>query len=129
VLVVWKLDRLGRSLPALVGLVEDLRGRDAGLKVLTGAGASIDTTGPEGRFILGLFASLAEFERELIRERTKAGMAAAKRRGRHVGRPRKLTPQRLDHARQLMAEGKETQAGAAALLGVDAVTLRQALRG
>jgi DNA invertase Pin-like site-specific DNA recombinase len=129
VLVVWKLDRLGRSLSALVGLVEALQGRDAGLKVLTGAGATIDTTRPEGRFILGVFASLAEFERELIRERTIAGMAAAKRRGRHVGRPPKLTPHKIDHARQLIAEGKETKAGAAALLGVDAVTLRRALKG
>jgi DNA invertase Pin-like site-specific DNA recombinase len=58
-----------------------------------------------------------------------AGMRAAKRRGRHVGRPRKLTPHKLDHARQLIAEGKETRAGAAALLGVDAVTLRRALKG
>lgn len=129
VLVVWKLDRLGRSLSSLVGFVETLQGRDAGLKVLTGAGASIDTTKPEGRFILGVFAALAEFERELIRERTKAGMAAAKRRGRHVGRPRKLTRHKLDHARQLIADGKETKAGAAALLGVDAVTLRRALKG
>jgi DNA invertase Pin-like site-specific DNA recombinase len=128
VLVVWKLDRLGRSLSALVGLVEALQGREAGLKVLTGAGASIDTTRPEGRFILGVFASLAEFERELIRERTKAGMAAAKRRGRHLGRPRKLTPHKLDHARQLIANGKETRAGAAALLGVGVATLRRALR-
>jgi DNA invertase Pin-like site-specific DNA recombinase len=58
-----------------------------------------------------------------------AGMRAAKRRGRHVGRPCKLTPHKIDHARQLIADGKETKAGAAALLGVDAVTLRRALRG
>ena len=127
-MLVWKLDRLGRSLSALVGLVEALQGRNAGLKALTGAGATIDTTRPEGRFILGVFASLAEFERELVRERTRAGMAAAKRRGRHVGRPRRLTPHQLDHARDLIADGKETKAGAAALLGVDAVTLRRALR-
>jgi DNA invertase Pin-like site-specific DNA recombinase len=99
------------------------------LKVLTGHGATIDTTRPEGRLIFAVFAGLAEFERELIRERTKAGMAAAKRRGRHVGRPRKLTPHKLDHARQLIADGKETRAGTAALLGVDAVTLRRALKG
>jgi DNA invertase Pin-like site-specific DNA recombinase len=127
VLVVWKLDRLGRSLLDLVELVERLRECGVGFRVLTGAGATIDTTRPEGRFILGVFAALAEFERELIRERTKAGMAAAKRRGRHVGRPRKLTPHKLDHARRLIAEGKETRAGAAALLGVDPVTLRRAL--
>jgi hypothetical protein len=86
VLVVWKLDRLGRG-PCLpfVGLVEALRDRDAGLRVLmTGHGATISTTRPEGRLILAVFAGLAEFERELIRERTKAGMAAAKRRSRHV---------------------------------------------
>jgi len=72
---------------------------------------------------------MAEFEHEMISERTMAGMKAAKRRGRHVGRPRKLTPHKLDHARQLIAEGRETKAGAAALLGVDAVTLRRALKG
>jgi DNA invertase Pin-like site-specific DNA recombinase len=127
VLVVWKLDRLGRSLPALVGLVEALRGRDAGLKVLTGHGATIDTTRPEGRLIFAVFAGLAEFEREFIRERTKAGMAAAKRRGRHVGRPRKLTPYQLEHAGQLIAEGTENRAGAAALVGVHPKTLWRAL--
>jgi DNA invertase Pin-like site-specific DNA recombinase len=85
VLTVWKLDRLGRSLLDLVGLVEGLKARDGGLKVLTGAGASIDTTRPEGRLFFAMFAALAEFERELIRERTTAGMKAAKRRGVHVG--------------------------------------------
>ena len=90
VLTVWKLDRLGRSLVDLVGLVETLKVRDVGLRVLTGAGASIDTGTPDGRMFFGLLAVLAEFERELIRERTRAGMKAAKRRGRHVGRPRKL---------------------------------------
>ena len=111
-----------------MGLVEALRDKDAGLKVLTGHGATIDTTRPEGRLIFAVFAGLAEFERELIRERTTVGMAAANLRGRHVGRPRKLTPHQLDHARQLIADGKETKVGAAALLGVDAVTLRRALR-
>jgi DNA invertase Pin-like site-specific DNA recombinase len=129
VLVAWKLDRLGRSTLDLVGLVEKLKGRGVGLKVLTGEGASIDTTRPEGKLIFAVFAAFAEFERELIRERTMAGMRAAKRRGRHVGRPRKLTPHKLDHARQLIEEGKETKAGVAALLGVDAVTLRRALNG
>ncbi len=74
VLTVWKLDRLGRTLLDLVGLVEKLKARDVGLKVLTGAGASIDTTKPEGRLFFAMFAAFAEFERELIRERTKAGM-------------------------------------------------------
>src|SRR4051794_12557197 len=88
VLHVWKLDRLGRSMAELVGIVEDLRARGIGLKVLTGEGAAIDTTRPEGRLIFGVFAAFAEFERELIRERTKAGMRAARRRGKRVGRPR-----------------------------------------
>lgn len=126
VLTVWKLDRLGRSTLDLVELVERLKARDVGLKVLTGAGAAIDTTRPEGKFTFALFAALAEFERELIRERTKAGMAAAKRRGRHVGRPRKLTPDRLAHARSLIGEGRE-RADVAALLGVGVATLRRAL--
>lgn len=102
VLTVWKLDRLGRSLLDLVGLVEDLRRRGVGLKVLTGQGAAIDTTRPEGKLFFAVFAAMAEFERELILERTRAGMTAAKKRGRHVGRPRKLTPERLDHARTLI---------------------------
>jgi DNA invertase Pin-like site-specific DNA recombinase len=127
VLMVWKLDRLGRSLLDLVGLVEDLKTRGVGLKVLTGAGATIDTTRPEGRLIFAVFAGLAEFERELIRERTKAGMAAAKRRGRHVGRPLKLTADRLAHARTLIEDGKE-KGEVAALLGVGKATLRRALR-
>ncbi len=129
VLTVWKLDRLGRSLLDLVGMAEDLKTRGVGLKVLTGAGATIDTTRPEGRLIFGVFASIAEFERELIRERTKAGMAAAKRRGVQVGRPRKLTPHQVAHARALIEAGQETRAGAAALLGVDEKTLWRALKG
>lgn len=128
VLTVWKLDRLGRSLPDLVDLVEALKARGVGLKVLTGAGASIDTTRAEGRLIFGIFAALAEFERELIRERTKAGMQAAKRRGRHVGRPRKLTAHQLAHARALIEGGKE-KGEVAALLGVGKATLRRALNG
>lgn len=128
VLTVWKLDRLGRSLFDLVELVDGLKARGVGLKVLTGAGASIDTTRPEGMLIFAVFAALAEFERELIRERTRAGMAAAKRRGRHVGRPTKLTPDRLAHARALIEEGRE-KGEVAALLGVGKATLRRALNG
>jgi len=127
VLTVWKLDRLGRSLLDLVGLVETLKARDVGLKVLTGAGASIDTTKPEGRLFFAMFAAMAEFERELIRERTRAGMAAAKRRGRHVGRPRKLGPDQLDMAAQLMA-GDRSQREVAKALGVGVSTLRDAMK-
>jgi DNA invertase Pin-like site-specific DNA recombinase len=128
VLLVWKLDRLGRSLLDLVNLVEELKQREIGLKVLTGEGASIDTTKAEGRLILGVFAAMSEFERELIRERTAAGMRAAKKRGVHVGRPPKLTPDRLAHARELIQGGRE-KADVAALLGVGVATLRRNLKG
>jgi DNA invertase Pin-like site-specific DNA recombinase len=127
VLTVWKLDRLGRSLLDLVGLVETLKARDVGLKVLTGAGASIDTTKAEGRLFFVIFAALAEFERELIRERTRAGMAAAKRRGRHVGRPRKLSPDQLDMAAQLMADRSQRDVANALGVGVGVSTLREAM--
>lgn len=127
VLVVWKLDRLGRSLIDLVSLVEDLKKRGVGLKVLTGEGVAVDTTQPQGRMIFGILATLAEFERELIRERTKAGMLAAKRRGIQVGRPLKLTEFQRRSAVSMLDEGK-SRADVAALLGVHVGTLRRALR-
>ncbi|MCU0731947.1 MAG: recombinase family protein [Hyphomonas sp.] len=77
-LVIWKLDRLGRSLRHLVNTVGELTARGIGLKVLTGEGAMIDTTTASGRLMFGIFAALAEFERELIIERTRAGIAAAR---------------------------------------------------
>ena len=79
--IVWKLDRLSRSLHHLVNTIHDLTNRGVGFKVLTGQGASIDTTTPSGKLIFGIFAALAEFERELISERTKAGLASARARG------------------------------------------------
>jgi DNA invertase Pin-like site-specific DNA recombinase len=125
VLVVWKLSRLGGSRDALTLLAEDLRGRGAGLKVLSGAGAAaIDRAGPDFPDIL---AAVAEFERELIGQRTKAAMKAAKRRGGHVGRPLKLTPQEIARARQWI-EGGRSRTDVADLLGVSAFTLRRALR-
>ena len=81
VLVVWKLDRLGRNLAHLVNTVQDLSARGVGLRVLAGQGAQIDTTTAAGRLVFGIFAALAEFERELIRERTVAGLKAARARG------------------------------------------------
>ena len=84
-LVVWRLDRLGRNLRHLVNTVHDLTNRGVGFKVLTGHGASIDTTTPAGKLILGIFAALSEFERELISERTRAGLASARARGRKGG--------------------------------------------
>lgn len=82
VLVVWKLDRLGRSLAHLVNTVKELSDRKIGLRVLTGKGAQIDTTTASGRMVFGIFATLAEFERDLIRERTMAGLASARSQGR-----------------------------------------------
>jgi DNA invertase Pin-like site-specific DNA recombinase len=110
-LVVWKLDRLGRSLRHLVNVVHDLTSRSVGLKVLTGQGAAIDTTTPAGKLVFGIFASLAEFERDLISERTRAGLASARARGRKGGRRPKMTPAKLRLA--LAAMGKpETNVGA-----------------
>ena len=103
-LLVWKLDRLGRDLRHLVNLVGDLTTREVGLKVLAGEGASVDTTTANGRLVFAIFAGLAEFERELIVERTKAGLAAARARGRHGGRPYKMTPAKLRLARAAMGQ-------------------------
>jgi DNA invertase Pin-like site-specific DNA recombinase len=91
VLVVWKLDRLGRDLRHLVNTAQDLADHRIGLKVLAGQGAEIDTTTAGGKLIFGIFAALAEFERELIRERARAGLAAARARGRKGGRRFDLT--------------------------------------
>lgn len=88
VLIIWKLDRLGRSLKHLVELVNALRERKVGLQSLNDP---IDTTTPQGRLSFNLFASLAEFERDLIRERTQAGLSAARARGRKGGRPKGLS--------------------------------------
>jgi DNA invertase Pin-like site-specific DNA recombinase len=110
-LLVWKLDRLGRSLRLLVNVVHDLTSRGIGLKVLTGQGAAIDTTTPAGKLVFGIFASLAEFERDLISERTRAGLASARARGRKGGRRPKMTPAKLRLA--MAAMGKpETNVGA-----------------
>ncbi len=84
---VGKLDRLGRDLRHLVNTAHDLKACGIGYKVLTGHGASIDTTSPGGKLVFGIFAALAEFERELIIERTKAGMTAARARGRNGAGP------------------------------------------
>jgi DNA invertase Pin-like site-specific DNA recombinase len=123
VLVIWKLDRLGRTLAHLVGTVRDLAGRGIGLRVLNGQGAEIDTTTPAGRLIFGLFATLAEFERDLIRERTLAGLAAARARGRKGGRKFALTKAQVRLAQAAMASRDTSVAALAAELGVRPVTL------
>jgi DNA invertase Pin-like site-specific DNA recombinase len=121
-LVVWKLDRLGRDLRHLVNTVEDLRVRGVGLKVLTGAGAQIDTTTANGRLAFGIFAAFAEFERELVAERTHAGLAAARARGRKGGRPRKMNRSTLLMAVAAMADPKAKVAEVARRLGVTTTT-------
>jgi DNA invertase Pin-like site-specific DNA recombinase len=109
-LAVWKLDRLGRDLRHLINTVHDLTARGIGLKVLTGHGAAIDTTTAAGKLVFGIFAALAEFERELIAERTVAGLASARARGRKGGRPFKVTAAKLRLAMSAM-EQPETKVG------------------
>ena len=102
-LYIWKLDRLGRDLKHLVNTVRGLSDRNVGLCVLTGQGANIDTTTASGKLIFGIFAALAEFEGDLIRERTMAGLAAARARGRHGGRKFELTKNQIRLAQSAMA--------------------------
>ncbi len=120
VLCVWRLDRLGRSLKHLVQVVADLEERGAGFRSLH---ESIDTTTPTGRLIFHIFASLAEFERDLIRERTTAGLAAARARGRQGGRKPSLTPKKVKIARRMYEDGDSTVAEIATVLGVSRATI------
>ena len=107
-LIVWKLDRLGRNLKHLVDTVHDLSSKGVDFKVLSGQGAQIDTATPQGKLVFGIFAALAEFERDLISERTKAGLNAARARGRNGGAPYKMTAAKLRLA-QVAMENKETK--------------------
>ena len=127
--VVWKLDRLGRDLKHLVATVDELRARGVGLRVLAGAGAEIDTSTANGRLIFGIFAALAEFERELIVERTRAGLAAARARGRLGGRPRKMDVAMLRMAMRAMAERDTKAQDLAQRLGITTTTLYMYVNG
>ena len=120
-LVVWKLDRLGRTVRQLVAFVEELSQRQVQFKSLSD---SIDTGTPSGRFFFHVMAALAEMERDLIRERTRAGLEAAKSRGRQGGRPAKLTAEQIDHARKLART--ESMADIAKSFGVSRSTLYRA---
>ena len=122
-LVVARLDRLGRSMPHLVATVHELAARDVGFKSLA---ESIDTTSAAGRLVLHIFASLADFERELIRERTREALAAKKRRGEHVGRRPAFNSARLAAARDMLENGFGT-AHVARVLKVGRSTLYRAL--
>jgi DNA invertase Pin-like site-specific DNA recombinase len=122
-LVVWKLDRLGRSLRHLVSVVDELQQRQVGFKVLAASGIQIDTTTANGRLVFGIFAALAEFEAELIRERTRAGLAAARARGRRGGRPRKMTKETLRTAMAAMRDQATSARSVARRLGINTTPL------
>ncbi|HHW4678608.1 MAG TPA: recombinase family protein [Xylella sp.] len=124
-LVVWKIDRLGRSLSHLVQTVESLRNRGVFFRSLNDPG--MDTTSTNGKLLFNLFATLADFERELIRERTKAGLASAKARGRHAGRRPVINTAKLDKAIKLIDKGLTVREAAAAIK-VGKFTLYAALR-
>src|SRR5450759_947862 len=123
-LIVWKLDRLGRSLRDLITMLDDLRSRGVKFRSLTEA---IDTDTPTGRAMWQMIGVLAELERSLISERTRAGVKAAQRRGVKFGRKPKLTPLQIDHARKLIDNGQRRE-DVAALLNVDRTTLYRAFR-
>jgi DNA invertase Pin-like site-specific DNA recombinase len=123
-LVVWRLDRLGRSLQHLIETVNALETRKIGFRSLT---ESIDTTTPGGKLIFHIFGSLAEFERSLIRERTMAGLAAARARGRKGGRPKKLTAKQVALAKRMHADKENDVATICQTLGISKSTLYRAL--
>lgn len=123
-LVVWKLDRLGRSLRHLIDTVRQLENRGVGLRSL---GESIDTTTPSGRLIFHVFGALAEFERDLIRERTQAGLEAARARGRRGGRPLVMTAEKVKLARRMYDSREHTIAAIATTLGVSRASIYRSL--
>jgi DNA invertase Pin-like site-specific DNA recombinase len=119
-LVVWKLDRLGRSLRHLVDTIAALADRGVGFRSLQ---EQVDTTTPGGKLVFHIFAALAEFERDLIRERTSAGLAAARARGRTGGRPVAMTEPKIRLAREMYASRQYTVAAIASTLGVSRASI------
>ena len=122
-LVVWRLDRLGRSLQNLITIVDDLMSRDISLQILEGMGANIDMTTAEGRLFFSVFAGIAEYERTLIAERTKAGIAAARARGRMGGRKFSLTATQVLGLAQAMKDPSANHRALARELGIAKTTL------
>jgi DNA invertase Pin-like site-specific DNA recombinase len=122
-LVVWKLDRLGRDLRNLIDTVQDLAARGVGFRVLTGQGAEIDTSTANGRLVFNIFGALAEYERELIRERTLAGLASARARGKKGGRKFELTKSQVRRAQAAMSHRETDVSELARELGVARGTL------
>jgi DNA invertase Pin-like site-specific DNA recombinase len=124
-IVVWKLDRLSRSLRHLIDTVNQLKERGVGLKVIT---QNLDTTTPSGTLVFHIFGALAEFERLLIKERTNAGLASARARGRVGGRPKAMDEKKVQIARSLYADGKTTVAEICDALNVSKATLYRSLK-
>lgn len=119
-LVVWKLDRLGRSLANLIEIVKQLNDRGIGFKSLQ---ENIDTTSTGGKLVFHIFSSLAEFERDIIRDRTKAGLAAARARGRKGGRPQVLTNEQIDMIKKLHADKTNSITGICKMFKISRPTL------
>ncbi len=124
ILIVWRLDRLGRSLKDLIEIVSELESKGVGFQSLN---ESIDTTSPSGKLIFHVFAALSEFERSLIQERTKAGLAAARARGRKGGRPKKLSSDQIRKAKAMLTDPLMTKSEVAKHFGVSRVTLNSSL--
>lgn len=124
ILVVWRLDRLGRSLPHLIQIITGLKARGIGFRSLN---ETIDTTTATGELLFHLFGALAQYERALLRERVIAGLCAAKLRGRQGGRPRVLDYEKIESARELLAGGR-TMSATARILGIPRSTLVDALK-
>lgn len=122
-LIVWKLDRLGRDLRHLVNTVQDFSEHNIGFKVLSGQGANLDTTSASGKLVFGIFAALSEFERELIRERTRAGLDSARARGRKGGRRFSMTKSQVRLAQVSMKNRDTKIAELTKELGVTRATL------
>lgn len=124
-LVVWRLDRLGRSIRHLIDQLQGLGERGVEFRSLQ---ETIDTTSPGGRLVFHVFAALAEFERDLIKERTHAGLAAARARGRMGGRPSRLSADQVRTARRLYEQREMTVAQIGDVLGVSRTTVYRTLR-
>jgi DNA invertase Pin-like site-specific DNA recombinase len=125
VLVVWKLDRLSRSLRDVLTIMERLQEKKAGFRSLTEA---VDTTTPAGRMMMQMVGAFAEFERAMLKQRTKAGLDAARKEGRIGGRRPKLKPQQQQEIVRLVRAGKKTAADAARLFGVHPATVSRLLQ-
>jgi DNA invertase Pin-like site-specific DNA recombinase len=123
--VVWRLDRLGRSLGHLIETIKDLDERGVHFRSLQ---EQLDTATSGGKLVFHVFGALAEFERDLIRERTQAGLAAARARGRVGGRPRKLTPKQVEHLRTLAADKRNAVAEICHTLGISRATFYRCVK-